>query len=312
MNRRQRKSKQRRKIRWWRVSLVILALFIAGGGTWLYYVYHNVKSTVDQDVHESVDSIDNDITKGKVKDQEPLNILLLGVDERANDRGRSDTMIILTLDPNNERMQMVSIPRDTRTEIIGRGTTDKINHSYAFGGSDMAVDTVENFLDIEIDYFSTVNMEGLEQLVDAVDGVTVENELAFSNGRFDFPEGELYLDGREALAYVRMRKDDPQGDAGRNERQRQVIEGVLSKGASFSSMNKFHDILDVLGDNVSTNMDFSDMRTLATDYRGARKTIDTYQVEGDGTYIGEVWYLLVPDGEVEKVHHMIKDYPETS
>ncbi|GGF18574.1 transcriptional regulator LytR [Halobacillus andaensis] len=292
--------------------MVILALFIAGGGTWLYYVYHNVKSTVDQDVHESVDSIDNDITKGKVKDQEPLNILLLGVDERANDRGRSDTMIILTLDPNNERMQMVSIPRDTRTEIIGRGTTDKINHSYAFGGSDMAVDTVENFLDIEIDYFSTVNMEGLEQLVDAVDGVTVENELAFSNGRFDFPEGELYLDGREALAYVRMRKDDPQGDAGRNERQRQVIEGVLSKGASFSSMNKFHDILDVLGDNVSTNMDFSDMRTLATDYRGARKTIDTYQVEGDGTYIGEVWYLLVPDGEVEKVHHMIKDYPETS
>ncbi|MFG6146925.1 LCP family glycopolymer transferase [Halobacillus sp. B23F22_1] len=310
MNRKQRKSKQRRKVRWGRVSLVFMALLIAGGGTWIYYIYHNLKNTVDQDVHESVASIDNEITKGKVKDQEPLNILLLGVDERANDRGRSDTMIVLTLDPNNERMQMVSIPRDTRTEIIGRGTTDKINHSYAFGGSDMAVNTVENFLDIEIDYFSTVNMEGLEQLVDSVDGVTVDNDLAFSNGRFDFPEGELYLDGREALAYVRMRKDDPQGDAGRNERQRQVIEGVLSKGASFSSMNKFHDILDVLGDNVSTNMDFSDMRTLATDYRGARKTIDTYQVEGDGTYIGDVWYLLVPDGEVQKVHHMIKDYPD--
>ncbi|MCP3027171.1 LCP family protein [Halobacillus sp. A5] len=312
MNRRERKRIKRKKGRWWKVSLFILALFVVVGGSVLYTAYNSVKSTVDEDVHETVDSIDNDVTKKKVEDQEPLNILLLGVDERENDRGRSDTMIVLTLDPNNEKMQMVSVPRDTRTDIIGHGTVDKINHSYAFGGSDMAVDTVENFLDIEIDYFSRVNMEGLQQLVNAVDGVTVDNEFAFDNGSYSFPEGEQHLDGREALAYVRMRKDDPQGDAGRNERQRQVIEGVISEGASFSGVNKFNDILQVLGDNVSTNMQFSDMRTLATDYRAARKNIDTYQVEGDGTYIGDTWYLLVPDGEVQKVHQMIQDYAETS
>ncbi|WP_101842036.1 LCP family protein [Halobacillus sp. Marseille-P3879] len=312
MNRRERKKRQRKKGRWWKVLLFVMALFIVGGSAVVYSIYQNVKSTVDQDVHESVDSIDNEVTKKKVEDQEPLNILLLGVDERENDRGRADTMIVMTLDPDNEKMQMVSIPRDTRTDIIGHGTVDKINHSYAFGGSDMAVDTVENFLDIEIDYYSRVNMEGLQQLVNAVDGVTIDNEFAFTNGSYSFPEGEQHLDGREALAYVRMRKDDPQGDAGRNERQRQVIEGVIREGASFSGVNKFNDILEVLGDNVSTNMTFSDMRKLATDYRAARKNVDTYQVEGDGTYIGEVWYLLVPDREVQKVHQMINDYAETS
>ncbi|MRH43478.1 transcriptional regulator LytR [Aquibacillus halophilus] len=293
---------------WWKIGLLVVGLLLLVGGAYLYSIYDNVKSTVDNDVHKSVTSIDNRLTKEKVESREPLNILLLGVDEREYDQGRSDTMIVMTLDPNNDRMQMVSIPRDTRTEIIGHGTIDKINHSYAFGGSNMAVDTVENFLDIEIDYYVRVNMEGLQQLVDTVGGVTVNNNLAFKNGSFQFEEGELELNGREALAYVRMRKEDPQGDAGRNERQRQVIESVIDKGASLGVVNKIGDIMDVLGDNVSTNMDFSDMRRLATDYSSARKNNKTYQIDGNGTFIGDIWYLIVPDREVEKVHRMIQDF----
>ncbi|WP_226035117.1 LCP family glycopolymer transferase [Aquibacillus saliphilus] len=312
MNRKEHKKKEKKKKSWWKITLLIVAFFILGGGAYLYSIYHNVKSTVDNDVHESVTSIDNDLTKEKADRKEPLNILLLGVDERENDKGRSDTMIVMTLDPQNDRMQMVSIPRDTRTEIIGHGTVDKINHSYAFGGSNMSVDTVENFLDIEIDYFARVNMEGLQQLVDAVDGVTVNNNLAFTNGSFEFPKGELELDGREALAFVRMRKEDPQGDIGRNERQRQVIEGVISRGASFSGVSKINEIMNVLGDNVSTNMDFSDMSTLVTDYRGARENTDTYQLNGDGAYIGGIWYLIVPDEEVQKAHEMIIDFSRNS
>lgn len=303
-----RKEKRKKKNKWWKITLLVIGLLVLIGGIFLFSFYKNVKDTVNNDLHESVTAIDNDLTKEKMASNEPLNILLLGVDERENDRGRSDTMIVLTLDPSNERMQMVSIPRDTRTEIIGHGTVDKINHSYAFGGSNMSVDTVENFLDIEIDYYVRVNMEGLQQLVDSVNGVTVTNNLAFTNGSYDFPVGELDLDGREALAYVRMRKNDPQGDVGRNERQRQVIEGVISKGASFNGVSKINEILSVLGENVSTNMDFSDMSGLVTDYSGARKDIETYQITGEGTTINGIWYLQVPDEEVKKTHDMIEDF----
>lgn len=302
------KREQKRSSKWKKYALVIMGVLILGIGAYVYSIYADIKNTIDGNVHETVTSIDNNVTKQKIDNKKPLNILLLGVDERENDKGRSDTMIVMTLDPNNDRMQMVSIPRDTRTDIVGHGTVDKINHAYAFGGSDMAVDTVENFLDIELDYYVKVNMEGFQQVVDAVGGVTVENNLAFKSGNFDFPQGKLELDGREALAYVRMRKEDPQGDLGRNERQRQVIEGIIQKGASFSGVNKVSEVLDVLGKNVSTNMEFAHMATLMTDYRTARNNTSTYQIQGEGSFIGDIWYLIVSENEVQKVHELITSF----
>lgn len=83
--------------------------------------------------------------KNNYEKKEPFSVLMLGVDERENDSGRSDTMIVITVNPEKQTMKMLSIPRDTRTEIIGHDSVDKINHAYAFGGVPMAMDTVENF-----------------------------------------------------------------------------------------------------------------------------------------------------------------------
>ncbi|WP_218197334.1 LCP family protein, partial [Pseudomonas sp. 2995-1] len=79
-----------------------------------------------------------------IEQSEPLSFLIMGVDARSSDRGRTDTLMVITVNPADNSMKMMSIPRDTRTEIIGRGFDDKINHAYAFGGADMAVSTVEN------------------------------------------------------------------------------------------------------------------------------------------------------------------------
>ncbi|KHE72279.1 LCP family protein [Halobacillus sp. BBL2006] len=308
MSRKALKKKKRRKKRRWKVLLFLFAIIVVIGGIYLFSIYNNVRTTVNQDLHEDVDSIDTDETKEKVDKKEPINILLLGVDERENDVGRSDTMIVMTLDPNHNKMQMVSIPRDTKTEIAGDGRVTRINHAYAYGGSDMAANTVENFLDIDLDYYVRVNMEGLSQLVDAVDGITVQNNRAFSSGGFDFKKGEIELNGREALAFVRMRKNDPNGDLGRNERQRQVIQGIIDKGASLNIMNKVDEVMTVLGDNVSTNMQFDDMRRLATNYRSARKNISTYQMSGQGTMTNGMYLMIMSDEEIQKTHDMIVDF----
>lgn len=308
MERRELKRKKRRKRRRWKVLLFVVALIFLIGGVYLYTIYNEVRTTVNQDLHEDVTSIDTDETKEKVDNKEPLNILLLGVDERENDVGRSDTMIVMTLDPNNDQMQMVSIPRDTYAEIAGDGRKTRINHAYAYGGSDMAVNTVENFLDIELDYYIRVNMEGLSQVVDAVNGITVNNDRAFSSGPFDFKEGEIKLDGREALAFVRMRKNDPNGDLGRNERQRQVIQGIIDKGARLDAVSKVGDVMDVLGDNVSTNMQFADMRRLVTNYSSARKNSTTYQMEGENFRANGMYLIDMPEEEIQKTHDMIVNF----
>src|SRR5699024_7408659 len=209
-----RHRKKSRKL-WLKIPLAIILIFILAVGGYAYSVYHNAKKTVDGQIHAPVSSIDIGKTREKMEKTEPLNILLMGIDSDTPEGGRSDALMVMTLDPKDEQMQLVSIPRDTRTEIAGKGVDDKINHAYAFGGSDMAVDTVEQFLDIELDYYVRINMSGFERLVDELGTITVNNDVAWSDGQYDFGFGPTEMDGDKTMAFVRMRKQDPDGDFGR-------------------------------------------------------------------------------------------------
>ncbi|MCT2534189.1 LCP family protein [Aquibacillus koreensis] len=295
------KDKKKKVNIWVKLILSTVLLVVLSVGGYSLTVYQNAKETVNEHLYHQVETIDREVVKTKVKAQQSLNVLLLGVDERSYDRGRSDAMMVLSLDPSEDKAQLISIPRDTRTEIVGRGTEDKINHAYAFGGPDMSIASVENLLDIELDYYVRVNMEGLAELVDAVGGITIENDIAFQ----DFQIGTLQLTGEEALSYVRMRKQDPRGDFGRTERQRKVIQGIIDQGATIGSVTKINDLLGVLGENVATNMDFDDMKNVMFNYKDTRKNFSTYQLQGSGTYIDGIYYMTVTDEEVEKVHNMI-------
>ncbi len=241
----------------------------------------------------------------------------MGVDERKGDRGRSDALMVLSLDLANDRSQLISIPRDTRTTLVGddpkAGIKDKINHAYAFGGTNMSIQTVENFLDIEIDYYVQMNMQGLSEMVDAVGRITVNNSLdwydsGYYKKGYHYEKGKIKLNGPKTMGYVRMRYQDPNGDFGRNERQRQVIQAIIDKGASISSVSRIGEIMDVLGNNVTTNMNFSTMKNILLNYRSAQQNMTTYQMTGTGTKIDGTYYLLVSDQEVQEVHNMIMEY----
>ncbi|MGX4668323.1 LCP family glycopolymer transferase [Cerasibacillus sp. JNUCC 74] len=299
-----KKSKKSKKL-WLKIPLLIIFLAALGMGGYAYSIYHNAKSTVNKKINEPVDTIDTASTKKKMKATEPLNILLLGVDQRGNDKGRSDALVLLSLDPKKDSMQLISIPRDTRAMIAGKGIEDKINHAYAYGGADMTVATVESFLDIDLDYYVRMNMEGLEELVDQLGTIEVDNEVEWDDGKYNFTKGPIALDGDKTMHYVRMRKQDPAGDFGRTERQRKVIEGIIDQGASVGSVNKINGMIDVLGNNMATNMDFNDMKDLLFGYKNVRKNVVSYMMEGSGTNIDGIYYYLVPEEEVSKVQGMI-------
>ena len=181
-------------------------MFIAIGG-YAIYLYSAVKDTASK-MHEQVQYNSPQPKPNLKTNNQPISILLMGVDQRKGDSGRSDTLIAITLNPNNKKLQMVSIPRDTRTEIAGRGTQDKINAAYAYGGTKMAVETVEKFTGVSMNYYIRVNMDALKALVDAVGGVTVQNKIdwydeGYYKKGFHFHKGELTMDRKEALGYVR-------------------------------------------------------------------------------------------------------------
>lgn len=301
------RKRKRRLRKWVKVTGTILLLLLIGGGVYGSTVYKSFKNAVAA-MHQPMEREKSEKRAEPVslKEKDPFSVLMLGVDEREGDSGRSDTMIVLTVNPNNNSVKMLSIPRDTRTEIIGKGTEDKINHAYAFGGIPMALDTVENFLDIPIDYYIEVNMKGFTGMVDAVGGVTVNNDLDFTQDGYHFPKGELTLNGKKALSYTRMRKEDPRGDFGRQIRQRQIIEGVIKEGASFSSLTKFSDIFTVLGKNVKTNLTFDQMVAIQKGYKHVGTSIEQMEIEEEGTRIDNIYYGLVSEEEIQRVQKELK------
>lgn len=301
-----KRSRQKAKKKRWPWIVGILGLIVIGVGIYLFSIYNSFTNTLDE-IHEPIDRPVSDMRVDEVKlnEKNPFSVLLLGVDEREGDRGRSDTMVVLTVNPEDKTTKMVSIPRDTYTEIIGRGTMDKINHAYAFGGIEMSMATVENLLDIPIDYVAQVNMEGFKDIVDAVDGVNVNSPLAFDG----FSSGEIHLNGDEALEYVRMRKEDPRGDFGRQDRQKQVIQGIMREGASVSSLVNYKDIFTALGSNVRTNMTFDEMMEVQKNYRDAVGQVDQIIVEdGYGETINGVWYYMMDEAELNEIQTVLKGH----
>jgi LCP family protein required for cell wall assembly len=301
------------KKKWLIISVSILGISVIGVGIFAFSVYKSLENTAAT-MHTPLErkSSEKRAAEIDINKQDPLSFLLLGVDERPGDRGRSDSMIVLTVNPTDKSMQLVSIPRDTRTEIIGEGFEDKINHAYAFGGPEMSIATVENFLDIPIDYYVQVNMESFKEIVNAVGGVSVKNNSDFNTGGYTFSKGNIDLDGEQALAYTRMRKEDPRGDFGRQQRQREIIQGVINKGASVSSVTKFDDILNILGNNVKTNLTFDEMVDIQANYKGARHKLQQHQISGQGQMISngtqDIYYFIVSEEDRLNLSYTLKKH----
>lgn len=291
------------------LALVLLTII----GIYVFDVYRNIDSTTDE-IYEPVDEEVEQVrsSSADLNSKEPISILLLGVDTGdlgRTERGRSDTMMVVTVNPNTKKSTITSIPRDTYTEIVGYGTSDKINHAYAFGGNSMAINSVQNLLDIPIDYYVTVNMAGIQEIVNAVGGVDVVSPLTFSQDGYTFYQGEVnHLDGNAALAFARMRYEDPEGDTGRQARQRIIIEGVVNKVTSASTLVNYQNILGSLSNNVQTNFQMKDYLALqGNDYLAAARNITSEQMGGSGG-IGDdgIYYNWLSEDELYRVQSLLQ------
>ncbi len=285
--------KKRRKVkkRWTplKIMLLIALVLVVGVGGFIGYTYYQVDQTVKK-IQSPVKNTGDKV----IEEQKPVSVLLLGVDQRPGERGRSDSIMVMTLNPTRNESRLISIPRDTKVDIVGKGTNDKINHAYSFGGPEMAIKTVEKFLNIPINYYAEINMEGFTSLVDAVGGVTVNNDIDFTVSGTHFPVGKVNLDGKSALKFTRMRYEDPRGDFGRQMRQREVIAQVANKLSSDVSVSNFNAIMDVVGKNAQTNVSFKPMRTLAFDYMDAFRNQKNLKLEGTGGKEGDGIYYWHP------------------
>lgn len=224
----------------------------------------------------------------------PLAFLVVGIDERQHDSGRTDTIIVFTSNPEDKTIKMVSIPRDTKTELadVAFNSYDKINHAYSRGeGLQSTKKTVEQFLDIPIDYTVSVNMQGFEQLVDLFGGVQVNVPRDFSIKGYNYQKGLMTLDGEAALYYVRERASS--SDFDRNQRQQQVLRALIDKSSRFSTLTKIDDILRIIGNNVNTNLTPLQLFQLQRMYGKVREQdIEQLQLSGTDEWTDSYYFIV--------------------
>lgn len=286
-------------------SLTFLLLVVAGVSIYGATVFKNVQKTADK----MYQPLNRETKSVELEKSEPVSFLLLGIanDSKRKTDFRANTIMVVTVNNQLKKTTITSIPRDAYVEIIGKvGVYDKINHAHSFGGDEMMIETVEHYLDIPINHYFVINMDGLAALSDAVGGVTVDNDFEFDAEGIHYPKGKQHLGGWETLQYARMRYEDPLGDYGRQKRQREVTIQLTKELTSVKNVLRYQELLDVIGENGQTDMTLDQMMLLMKNYQKALENIDSYQMQdegftGDG-YTGEegISYQSISDEEKEK------------
>ncbi|MBK0347239.1 LCP family protein [Aerococcaceae bacterium zg-ZJ1578] len=301
-----------------KILLVLLAVVIVAGVGLFYKINHDIQG-LKQSVVEEVAIQPIREKKVEITNSDPINILLLGTDgnniERLESEGyvsRSDTIMIVSLNPELQSTKMLSIPRDTLTYIDGYSTPDKINHAYAFGGAQLSIDTVQKFLNIPIDYYAVVDMSALEQLIDAIGGIEVTSPLTFTYRGTNFKKGETrQVNGVKAMNFARMRYDDPQGEIGRQNRQKIVIKAIVDKLLSVNSISYYSDLLKIVAKNVRTNFDFSTLLSVYPKYMPALNNISALRFEKfQEIYFDEIFYFYIPMSDRLKVANELRQHTD--
>ena len=238
---------------------------------------------------------------GLMAGEHTVHVMILGVDQRADDVGRSDTLMVATLDTESGKGALLSVPRDTRLAIDGHGY-DKANHAYAFGGHALSMSTVENLLGVPMDHYLIINTSAFERIIDAIGGVdiNVEKRMHYEdpwddNGGLviDLYPGEQHMDGKKAIQYVRYR--DGEGDIGRIGRQQKFMKAVLAKVISPEILPRLPKLVEEVSSAVKTDMSLTEMLDFAQrlkDIHDAGLSAD--MVPGEPAYYQDISYWI-PD-----------------
>ena len=242
----------------------------------------------------------------------PFSMLLLGVDEREGDVGRSDTMIYAVFRPEEHRMLLMSIPRDSYVPIVGRDKRDKVNAAYAYGGTKMSVETVEQLLQTDVDYYAKVNFQALVEVVDALGGVklpiteVIENKYKYHVKLRIEPNKPIY-DGADALNYVRYREDS---DFKRTERQRIFIKAATERALALGNITKIPQLMDIASSNMKTDMtsDFIiDLAELLYE-KGSVPQMSSYMLKGEGENNKYGWYYMLSDQGLAEAQQLVDNW----
>lgn len=293
------------------VLLLTGAAIVGGFGLYLAVVVNrNVTSEANM-LPSMAPPTREDGTPFDLQENAGMNILFVGSDTRPGDVGRSDVMVLAHITEEHDKVYLTHFPRDLYVAIPGRDK-DKINAAYAYGGTSLLVETMQNLLGVEIDHVAKTDFEGFEGMTDAVGGVRVYAEEASERG--DIQQGWNDLDGERALIFVRERYSLSQGDISRGFRQQAFIKALMLKALSREVVTnpvRLAQFVDAATSNlvVDENLDLNEMRKLAfsmTGIRGSDVVFITAPFTGFGTAPNGGSIEIVDEAAMERLGNALR------
>ncbi len=264
----------KRKLRWGR--LLFFLLLIGAFGTGIFWcsvwLYDNIINPPQAQIAAADDSIRQD-----EKLNERINVLLLGIDDGDSEAAesepkRTDAVILLSFDPKENQVAVLSIPRDTQVVLPGHRDPDKINAAYAYGGAVMAKQTVANLLRVPIHYYCLADWRGFIDVVNLIGGVDiyVDKDMYYEDPYadlvIDIKHGYQHMDGETAGKYVRFRKDEL-GDIGRVQRQQKFLKAAAEQMFSVQNVTKVSSLLATLDKYIQTDLNTVTMLKAANSFK---------------------------------------------
>ena len=301
--------KKRSKVVLWILGVIISILLVTIGGIYSYgnHLFNEIeKIEIDKSNVGIKDEVEEKLS---AYSDSVINIALFGIDAEDGGVGRSDSIIIATIDTTHKKLKLTSIMRDSYVTIEGHGD-DKINHAYAFGGPQLAIKTLNENFDLNIDDFVAVNFTTLPKIIDMLGGVTIDitsEEVSHIPG-ID-TAGTYTLTGEQALAYSRIRYASG-GDYVRTDRQRTVLSKVFEKILSIN-FTQYPSLLSEILPMVQTNLDYSEILNLGNEVLKMRVTTleqERFPRDGycEGKMIDKIYYLTFDkENTVQQLHDYI-------
>ena len=286
-------------------------------------IFEEAYSTFSSDVRAiwSYDIVEevSDISKKIDVTEDTFTIYISGIDTTGpvSTVSRSDVNMLVTVNPKTKQILMTSIPRDYYVTLANKGKKDKLTHA-GLGGVENSVKTIENFMDIDINYYARVNFTSLIKIVDALGGITVYSPYDFStlHGKYNIVKGENYMDGETALCFVRERYSLPNGDNDRVKNQQRVLAAMLKKAMSPAIITNYSSVLKSIDGSFETNMSSSDITDLIQMQLSDMASWDIQQVSLTGTgksmtggaYMpnNKLYYMIPNQDSVDKCSGLIK------
>lgn len=314
-----RRKPKKPKKKWKKPLIITLSVLLVLGGLGFIYQKQLVVFAFNMFASGTVkEALDDSFKPAGDKDApvvehtDPFSLLLLGIDQRDNEPSRSDTIIYSVVRPEDNKVLLLSIPRDSYTEIVGRDVKSKINSAYAHGEAKMAMDTVENLLENKVDFYAAINFNGLKDIVDAVGGVelpikkNIENKSKAHEKLFVEANKPIYS-GEEALGYVRYREDS---DFNRTMRHRIFLSAFMNRALEVKNLTKIPDVIQIAGSNFTTNMtsDFIVKFAESLYMKDSTPTISNYMLKGEGATRSGVWFYDLSEDDLQYVRGMIASW----